>query len=305
MDDAMIDSLAGDPLLRRRLEAYAEARLTPDAATTTRLRAKVLAHAHRRAALARADAALTVVPEGGRDAALRGGSRARRGWPRALAMPVVAALGLAVIAGSALAARPGGPLYDARVWAEGELLPASPSARAVAELDRLTRRLEEAAEADAAGDRAAATAALAAYARIVDQASAEAVLAGDPVASAALETGVARNVTVLEALAARVPDGASVAIGAAIEQAIERSEVAVDAISDADPGRDGAGGGEGPNGAGNGGDWDLTEPSPQPTRSEPSKQPQVGPTKTAGPKPTATPRPDRSHDPGKPPAPKD
>ena len=61
MDDSMIDLTAGDAMLRRRLEAYAEDRLSPDLATSSRLRARVLAVAHRQADLARADASLTVL----------------------------------------------------------------------------------------------------------------------------------------------------------------------------------------------------------------------------------------------------
>ena len=41
--------------------AYAEVRLSPDLATSSRLRARVLAVAHRQADLARADASLTVL----------------------------------------------------------------------------------------------------------------------------------------------------------------------------------------------------------------------------------------------------
>ena len=62
MSDEMIDLAAGDMRLRRRLEAYAEQRLSPDVSATSRMRARVLAHAHRHADRARADAALTIVP---------------------------------------------------------------------------------------------------------------------------------------------------------------------------------------------------------------------------------------------------
>ena len=58
----MIDLMAGDIRLRRRLEGYAELRLSPDLTATSRMRARVLAHAHRQADLVRADAALTIVP---------------------------------------------------------------------------------------------------------------------------------------------------------------------------------------------------------------------------------------------------
>ena len=61
MDDAMIDLMAGDAELRRRLMAFADERLTPDLAASSRMRARVLATAHRRADLARADARLAVL----------------------------------------------------------------------------------------------------------------------------------------------------------------------------------------------------------------------------------------------------
>ena len=52
MDDAMMDLMAGHGELRRRLGAYAEARLSPDLAASSRMRARVLAVAHRQAACA-------------------------------------------------------------------------------------------------------------------------------------------------------------------------------------------------------------------------------------------------------------
>ena len=62
MDDVMTDLLA-DGILQRRLAAYAEARLTPDLATSSRLRARVLAVAHRQSALALADPGLALVAD--------------------------------------------------------------------------------------------------------------------------------------------------------------------------------------------------------------------------------------------------
>ena len=63
MSNDMIDLAAGDVRLRQRLETYADVRLTPELTATSRMRARVLAHAHRRADLARVDAALTIVPD--------------------------------------------------------------------------------------------------------------------------------------------------------------------------------------------------------------------------------------------------
>ncbi len=336
MDD-MIDLMAGDAMLRGRLEAYAEARLTPDLATSSRLRAKVLAVAHRQADLARADAALTVLPgtspstgrslrerltadtvpsrsaAAGAGVRIDGAGRRRRSaWRRTASVLLAASLGLGVITGTAFAARPGGPLYLTRVWVETLTLPSEPSARALAELERLDSRLREAASATASGDSLGAAAALGAYEAIIDEASASTILAGDSVASAALETGVARNVAVLQALAARLPDKAGVAIDRAIDRAIERaidrSDNAIKAIDTAKP-KPG-----GPNGGGNGGAPQTTSkptkaPTPEPAATpkptpKPTKEQVAEPT----PKPTKPPKPDPTPkatskapgDPGKP-----
>src|SRR5688572_4844334 len=188
----MIDMMAGDDLLRRRLEAFADMRLSPDLTTSSRLRARVMAVAHRHASLARADAALTLLPRpvagpGGHvsddlghaaRAARRSSGRVRPGrGQRAAGVLLAASLAAAMAVGGVYAARPGGPLYDARLWAETLTLPSDPSARAVAELDRLAERLREISEASRSGDAAAMVAALAAYEAIVEQASASAILA--------------------------------------------------------------------------------------------------------------------------------
>lgn len=313
MNDDMIDLMAGDAQLRRRLEAYADARLSPDLAASSRLRARVLAVAHRQADLARADAALTVL-HGAERAIGRSrrerltaatsrssrGSHVRRG--RVVAMLLAASLGLGLITGSTLAARAGGPLYAARVWAETLTLPSEPSARALAELERLQERLREANEASAAGDPIGAAAALGAYDAIVDQASAAAIRSGDPVAGAVLETGVGHNVEVLVALARDIPSAADAAAGAAIERAIERAiEHSSNAIEAIDAARPGSGGSNGP-GGGNGGPEATPEPVTEPT-TKPTKEPTAEPTPrpTKEPKPEPTPRStDRPNPPDKP-----
>jgi hypothetical protein len=290
MDD-MMELTAGDALVWRRLEAYAETRLSPDLATSSRLRARVLAVAHRQAALARAEGGLTILPSPAGAAvaptfspraqqiARRSSAARRRGWTwkRAAAVVLVASLGAGMSVGGAFAARPGAPLYDARMWAETLTLPTDPSARAVAELERLKDRLREIAEATRDGDTTGATAALTAYETIVDEASASAILAGDDVAAAVLETGVGHNVEVLQALMARVPGHASVAISLAVDAAIARSADAVDRIHASRP----AGG---PNH--NGGGHPAADPTPRATEAPTAK-----PTPKATAKPTATPRP--------------
>ena len=109
----MIDLMAGDAELRRRLEAYAEARLSPDLAATTRMRARVLAVAHRQAALARADAAADrradrPCPADRPTVRATRPRRSARSRIAPLTALLAACLGLAVVAGTALAARPVG-----------------------------------------------------------------------------------------------------------------------------------------------------------------------------------------------------
>lgn len=310
MHDAMTDLTAGDAVLGRRLEAYADERLTPDAAASSRIRARVLAVAHRRADLARADAALAVLPRpaslpAARPASFRYGRRA------ATAL-LTAALGLALVVGTTLAARPGGALYDARLWAESLALPSDPDARAVAQLERLQERLGEVVAASQAGDTGSAAAALLAYEAILGRASADVMLAGDTVASAALEAGLARNVEVLEALQARLPAAAQTGITTAIERAIVHSGDAVEAMEAVDaglpPGR--GTGSEGTDGSGAGGADGATiqpataaTPTPKATPGptvKPTKDPKAEPGTVTAPTPTPDRKPDGGG--GKPPA---
>jgi hypothetical protein len=301
----MTDLTMGDAMLWRRLEAYAEFRLSPDLTTSSRLRARVLAVAHRHADLARADAGLTLLS---RPAAAAGalqlarradellvaaGRRRRRRLQRAAAVVLAASLGAGIAAGGALAARPGGPMYEARLWAETLTLPGDPSARALAELHRLEERLREATEASRSGDANGAMVALTAYGTIMDQASAAAILAGDEVAAAVLETGVGHNVEVLQALVGKVPEQASLAISQALDAAIARSAAAVDRIDASRPDNgSGSGGGVGQPGSG---------PAAHPTKAPAAKQ-TAAPTATPTPKPKpthdATPKPTKAPNPG-------
>ncbi|MEO6207886.1 MAG: DUF5667 domain-containing protein [Candidatus Limnocylindrales bacterium] len=282
MDDEMIDLLADDGNLRRRLEAYAEARLSPDLAASARIRARVLAVAHRQSALTRSDATLALLPEPDQHAALDGWrtttgyreSGRSRPWRRTASVLMAATLGLGLVAGTVAAARPGGAFYGARLWAETLTLPVDPSERAIAELDRLAERLAEATSLSASGDTSAASAAIRAYESIMSEATANAVMAGSDVASAALETGVSHNVVVLQALLSTVPDQASPAIQQVIGHAIERTNEAFDTIHASQ--RPNAGGGNGGGG----------EPAVAPT---PIKEPKP----TPAPKPTPEPKPTR------------
>ena len=219
--DEMLGTMTGDMLLGRRLEAFAELRLSPDLATSARLRARVLSVAHRRAALSRVDAGLTILsrPEPTSvampfSAQARAQAQARRGVrPRRQRFRRVGAVVLAASFAVSLAVA---GVAAARLWAETLQLPTDPSARAIAELDRLKTRLLEIGEASRAGDSAGLMAALQAYQRIVDEASTSAILAGDEVAAAALQTGVGHNVEVLEALLGKVPSQADAAISTAL-----------------------------------------------------------------------------------------
>jgi hypothetical protein len=207
----------GDPEdneLARRLEAYADARLSPEDSAATRMRANVMATAHRQAVLARADADRLA-------AAARATARAdrtrRSAWRRPMTALLAAGLTLAVGVGSVSAAQAGGPLYDVRIWTETLTLPAGANERAQAELRRLESRLSEAAAATAAGDTNAADAALEAYGAIVREATLDAT--GNAAASATLDEGMRHNIEVLTLLVDRVPEQAR----DAIQHAIDRS----------------------------------------------------------------------------------
>lgn len=221
-NDRMPDRDVEDAELARRLEAYAVARLSPSLSATTRMRAGVMAAAHRQAALARADAdraALAAAEIAARPTVMR-----RPRWQRPVSALLAACLILVLAVGSVAAARPGGPLYGARIWAETLTLPTSAAERATAEVRRLQERLAEAAAATASGDTNAANAALEAYGAIVREATMDAD--GNAAASAALDAGVRHNIEVLTILAGRVPEQAR----DAIEHAIERSDSALDTI---------------------------------------------------------------------------
>jgi hypothetical protein len=225
MDDVIDQTGPGYMELARRLEAYADWRLSPSATATARMRTVVMNAAHLQAALIQAGATLDVAPA---SSAIVAPGRVRAAWTRDVPWrrPVVAMVGVAltfaILAGSAYGAKAGGPLYAVRIWAEMVNLPANLVARAQAEGDRLEARLREAQEASTAGDAGGTEAALAAYSTIV----VEAVLgsAGDPTASAALEVTVTRQVGVLTLLIGSVPSEAEVAV----EHALSSSTKALD-----------------------------------------------------------------------------
>jgi hypothetical protein len=260
-NDLMQDRDRNDDELARRLEAYAEARLSPELPATTRMRARVMTAAYRHAALARADADRATAVAAA--AAATQANRTRRPvWRRPLTALLAAGLTLGVGVGSVAAAQPGGPLYGTRIWAETLTLPANANERAQAELRRLEDRLAEAAAATAAGDLNAGNAALEAYAAIVNEATHEA--GNDVSAAATLDAGVRNNIDVLTVLVGRVPNEQA---RDAIQRAIDRSDAALDELHG------------------------------KPTDT-PGGQPPANP--TGNPKPDATNRPDRTANPNKP-----
>jgi len=235
----------------RRLEAYADARLDPSVAATTRMRAAVMAAAHRQAALIAADGAgaLALAPAGFAPDRAPGAGRWIGAWRRPIAAVLAGTLTLGILAGTALATRPGGPLYQARLWTEAANLPATGLARAGAEVDRLQARIDEAEAAATAGDARGFVAAIDAYAVIVTEAATG--TDGDVAAGQLVEATISRHVVILTALLQQVP----VAAQDAIEHALAASSSALDDIDVPAPGAagnhgDGATGG---NGATNGG----------------------------------------------------
>jgi hypothetical protein len=210
-DDAIDPYDTGLRELTRRLEAFADTRLSPSLSASSRMRVNVMNAAHRRAALIAADRAVDTVAVVAAPALVVGRSRfASQAWRRPAAALMAGCLTLGLLAGTASAASAGGPLYAARIWIEMANLPAGALARADAEVTRLDARLAEAEEAYAHGDRPAAEAALAAYAAILNETVDDS--AADPAASAAIEASLMRHVVVLTSLVDTVPAVAQDAI---------------------------------------------------------------------------------------------
>jgi hypothetical protein len=282
----------------RRLEAYVDLRLSPSVTTTTRMRMNVMNAAHRRAALIAGDA---TVGSAGPVAITRPAEHrrtSRSAWRRSGAVLLAASLTLGIV-GAASAAKPGGPLYAARLMAETIALPTDPLARAGAEVARLEERLREVEQATMDGDGPAVQAALAAYSAIV--AEAEQASDGDAAASAAIGASVARHLGVLAGLVGSVP----VSARAALEHALASSTKALDDFGST--GGAGSGGETGRPANGNGsvggpptksGHPDGPATTPQPAKPTPSPTPSPRPEKPA---PTSQPaRPDKSAAPVKP-----
>jgi uncharacterized membrane protein YgcG len=214
-DDPMNSRTAGGQELARRLEAYAEARLSPDPAAVARIRARVMLEARTRL---EAPAALAQEPQ----PIPIGWARSVRRLRRPVAVLLAAGLSLSALGGVAFAAQAGGPLYDARLWVEAATLPTDPAARSAADVSRLEARLGEVMRASRDGNEHAADAALVAYEAVVDDALRTAGTDDDLLAH--LEEVLGKHLTVLNALLDKVPEQARFGI----ENAIEKSGKALE-----------------------------------------------------------------------------
>jgi len=286
------DEWGDDGELGARLEAYAESHLEPDPAATARARAAVMAEANRVLGAGRI----------AREAA--GPGLLRRLFHRPALAATAAVLGLAVLAGGAVAASgPGGPLYSARLWVETLTLPSDPAARAAADLDHLQARLDDATAAAASGNSDAVTAALDAYRQTLADVSA--LAAGDPTREQHLLAELGKHQAVLEALVSQVPGPAK----ASIDRAVQRTQDRIDAIT-ATPGQPGGNPNPGnPNGTPPRGGPDATQRPANPNPGNPNATSTPGnpipgqpdaTTKPGNPDPGHSPKPGHSPNPGGP-----
>jgi hypothetical protein len=313
MDEPMQATPTADMELEQRLHAYARARLNIAPEAAARVRARLMLEA-RQALGGGATTGLTLVgtrPNARPDA--RTGSRMRTRARRGGALLLAAGLAVGVLAGTAAAATPGGPLYGARVWVEEITLPADPTERAAAELQRLESRLVEIQAAAQSGDRGAVAAAIAAYGQIADEALAEA--GTDASRLDLLRLALDRHLAILQGVAATAPAQASDAIQRNIDRAVEHNDATLQKIASQTPSpnanQDG-GGGQGDAGANLGGGADRgggtgaepdrspkPEATPKPTSTpDPTPKPHqtAKPVATSEPPPVATP--DQTTDPG-------
>lgn len=228
MDDQMLDFKdPADRITGRLLRAYGEDDLSPSMAATTRMRANVMAAAHRRAALIEADATFDAAGETTSALAAKRAHEARNAWRRPVAAVLAGTLTLGILAGTAFAARPGGPLYAARLWTEMANLPAGLVDRAQAEAHRLEQRIQEAQQASTAGDGVGTTAALVAYSKIVVEAAKG--TDQNTAARATIEVTVTQHVVVLTQMVTSVPPPAR----EAVRQALTSTTVALDDLTGA------------------------------------------------------------------------
>ena len=236
MDEDFVERRPADLEIYRRLDAFATARLAPDAAAMARIRTALMGQA-----LAAADA---------RSAALTGPAPLAVALPerpvvafprpkrRAAAAILAACLVVGVGATSVAASQAGGPLYGPRMWIEAATLPTDAVARANAQFARLDARLQEVRVAAGSGNAGAAEAALKAYAVIV--ADLDASAATNRAVAASLEDDMARRQVVLIGLLDKVPAQAQDAIQHALQQGANTIDKSGDDPHPGNPARPGA-----------------------------------------------------------------
>jgi hypothetical protein len=275
-DDLMNQHEAGGQELARRLEAYAQARLSPDPAAASRIRARVM-----REARTQLDS-VAQTPAANLEPAPIGWARSARRLRRPAAILLAAGLSLGAVGGVAFAAQAGGPLYDTRLWIEAATLPTDPTARSAADLDRLEARLGEFTSASRAGNANAMAASLAAYQAVVNDALGTA--GADDALLAKLEEVLGKHLTVLNGLLDKVPVQAQ----SGIQNAIEKSGKALEKAGGQESQGGQGGGGQGGQGGGPGTNLDPAKtPKPTPARTPP-------PPPRTPPPPPDNPQPDRT-----------
>ena len=234
-DDLMNPRTAGGQELARRLEAYAQARLSPDGAAVSRMRARVMLDARTRLEAApTATAADEPIPIGW--------ARSVRRLRRPAAILLAAGLSIGAVGGVAFGAQAGGPFYNTRLWLEAATLPTDPTARTAADLGRLEARLGEFLRASREGNEDAMAAAHAAYQAVV--ADALGTAGTNDALLAKLEETLGKHLTVLNGLLTKVPEQAR----SGIENAIENSGKALEKAH----GQQSQGGGQGGGNPGSG-----------------------------------------------------
>jgi hypothetical protein len=199
------------------LDAYAEARLMPRGPVLARIRANVLAEAAAASAVTAAAGRLQL-------------QESRRNLGRVVSLPFVRrafALGFAALltigtTAAVLAAPPGSPFYNARVYIETLALPAQAEARIAGHERLLEERIAEAEAAVLRGDAIGLAAVLAAYQAEVNAATAD--IGNDAVQLAHLEDMLAKHSQTLTTLATELPEQSS------IDKAIDTSSKAIDKL---------------------------------------------------------------------------
>lgn len=225
MDEDFVERRPGDIEMYRRLDAFAQMRLAPDAAAMARIRSALMGQALAMADARAASLALPVQPPA---------IVVERPSLPALRMPVTrgsaaflaACLTLGIVAGSVTASAAGGPLYGPRLWLEEANLPSAPLAHAAGQLDRLDVRLEEIRVAVASGNAGATEAALVAYTGILEDLETQAL--ADPAVADEVLDDIARRQLILTALLGKVPLQAQ----DALQHALQQGANAVEAIGD-------------------------------------------------------------------------